>query len=526
MGSAAGLMAVPAAQAADLPVKAAPVEYVKVCNLYGAGFWYVPGTDTCMKIGNWVRFELRYATDAAGGPLQTTGAGRLDRTDYSPMSVRVRALSTFDARTQTEYGTLRTYFDIGAQTTSLVAWPNTPLSGGNTTTAEAALNSQFNNNNVDNTRAFIQFAGFTAGRMRSFFDINSVGAYTLAGQRILADSSPNGIAAIGYTANLGGGFSWSFDIEDPGLIGGSRGVRVTDVAQFAYGSGAFAGGASLDNSGVAFFDPVMNLRLDQSWGYAAISGAFHRDTGGYYNNSLNTLNAGLANTTVMGHPGDTWGWATAVGFLLTDFLGNKGDTFAAQVNYGVGAIGYVTATPSTWAQRNGFNIAGGFSVDGVFADTTQIAQSSAYAWAVMYEHFWTPKLHTAFQGGMDRLSWGQDGRNIICSGAPGFVRVGNSLGSGIASTTGQPRGFVNGWSPNSVCNPSFGWYQVGTRTIWNPHPDIDIGVEVLYTGIQTANKGATVNVGAASGGLPPGLYTFRDEGILSGSFRLQRNFLP
>jgi hypothetical protein len=186
----------------------------------------------------------------------------------------------------------------------------------------------------------------------------------------------------------------------------------------------------------------------------------------------------------------------------------------------------VTATPSTWSQRNGFNIAGGFSVDGVFADTTQISQSTAYAWAVMYEHFWTPKLHTAFQGGMNRLSWGQDGRNIICSGAPGFARVGNSLGSAIASTTGQPRGFVNGWSPNSVCNPSFGWYQVGTRTIWNPHPDIDIGVEVLYTGIQTSHKGATVNVGAASGGLPPGLYTFRDEGYLSGSFRIQRNFLP
>ena len=58
MGSAAGLMAVSAAQAADLPVKAAPVEYVKVCNIYGAGFWYVPGTDTCMKIGTWVRFEI------------------------------------------------------------------------------------------------------------------------------------------------------------------------------------------------------------------------------------------------------------------------------------------------------------------------------------------------------------------------------------------------------------------------------------------------------------------------------------
>ena len=46
LGTAAGLVAVSAGQAADLPVKAKPVEYVKVCNLYGAGFYYMPGTDT------------------------------------------------------------------------------------------------------------------------------------------------------------------------------------------------------------------------------------------------------------------------------------------------------------------------------------------------------------------------------------------------------------------------------------------------------------------------------------------------
>ena len=51
----AGLVAVAGAQAADLPVKAKPVQYVKICTLYGAGFYYMPGTDTCMKIGGWVR---------------------------------------------------------------------------------------------------------------------------------------------------------------------------------------------------------------------------------------------------------------------------------------------------------------------------------------------------------------------------------------------------------------------------------------------------------------------------------------
>ena len=58
LGSAAGLVAVTTGQAADLPVKAKPVEYVKVCSLYGAGFYYMPGTDMCIKIGGWVRAEI------------------------------------------------------------------------------------------------------------------------------------------------------------------------------------------------------------------------------------------------------------------------------------------------------------------------------------------------------------------------------------------------------------------------------------------------------------------------------------
>ena len=65
LGSAAGLVAVTAGQAADLPVKAKPVEYVKVCSLYGAGFYYMPGTDMCMKIGGWVRAEATEATPTA-----------------------------------------------------------------------------------------------------------------------------------------------------------------------------------------------------------------------------------------------------------------------------------------------------------------------------------------------------------------------------------------------------------------------------------------------------------------------------
>ena len=58
LGSAAGLAAIAGAQAADLPAKkAVAVEYVRVCSAYGAGFFYIPGTETCLRIGGRVRAD-------------------------------------------------------------------------------------------------------------------------------------------------------------------------------------------------------------------------------------------------------------------------------------------------------------------------------------------------------------------------------------------------------------------------------------------------------------------------------------
>ena len=63
LGSAAGLAAVTGAQAADMPVKAARpvVEYVRICSLYGEGFYYIPGTDTCLKLGGFLRVQAETA---------------------------------------------------------------------------------------------------------------------------------------------------------------------------------------------------------------------------------------------------------------------------------------------------------------------------------------------------------------------------------------------------------------------------------------------------------------------------------
>ena len=107
LGSAAGFAAVAGAQAADLPSrKAAPVEYVRVCSAFGAGFFYIPGTDTCLRVGGRVRAEYTFG----------------ERWSAGQDSFGTRALGRIyvDARNQTAYGTLRTFvrYDLTTSTGS------------------------------------------------------------------------------------------------------------------------------------------------------------------------------------------------------------------------------------------------------------------------------------------------------------------------------------------------------------------------------------------------------------------------
>src|SRR3981189_1035566 len=79
LGSAAGLVAVVGAQAADLPVKAKPVQYVKICTLYGDGFYYIPGSDTCIRFSGYVRSDYGYNVTGARTPNYSGAAGAEDR---------------------------------------------------------------------------------------------------------------------------------------------------------------------------------------------------------------------------------------------------------------------------------------------------------------------------------------------------------------------------------------------------------------------------------------------------------------
>ena len=111
LGSAAGLVAVAGAQAADLPVKAKPVEYVKICSLYGVGFYYIPGTDMCIKIGGWVRAE--YGWGQNGNFAWGWANANVNNRTTNNSDFRARGYITADARNQTEYGTVRGYIAVG-----------------------------------------------------------------------------------------------------------------------------------------------------------------------------------------------------------------------------------------------------------------------------------------------------------------------------------------------------------------------------------------------------------------------------
>jgi len=110
LGSAAGLIAMSGAQAADLPVKAKAVEYVRICSLYGAGFYYIPGTDTCIKFGGYLRVDLAI-NGGDYGPFQAGGQAGANRLN-NYFTSRSRSDFTIDTRTATEYGVVRTFADM------------------------------------------------------------------------------------------------------------------------------------------------------------------------------------------------------------------------------------------------------------------------------------------------------------------------------------------------------------------------------------------------------------------------------
>ncbi|WP_024279438.1 porin [Xanthobacter sp. 126] len=483
LGSAAGLVAVAGAQAADLPVKAKPVEYVKVCSAYGAGYFYIPGTDTCIKIGGYARFDTYVNSVGTFNPAISSntgtyfngpGAGTFaypfkdgDDPDYL---TRVRGVMDIDARTQTDYGTLRSYVRFG------IEWNSSSGAG-----VGPANNPYFE-------RAFIQFSGFTFGYTQSFFDTGTSYMLTTpyAGSNMWTTT-------LAYTAQFGNGFSATLSVED--AANRTTGVQMTgSTAQPVFNVSTSATGLTYTNyqGGQQAPDIVANLRYDGAWGSVQLSGALHQVVAelplyaGFY--------PGMGTTS-------QWGWALGAYAEFKLPMLAAGDSLYLQANYEQGAVSYIGLSGTAQGRSTSVGsvsltqIGGSLFATGAFytvadavADLTG-QPSLTTGWAVQgqFRHYWTPGLRSAIYAGY--------------------------LGYEVPT--------------NIVAAQNFNMWQVGFNTIWSPVKNLDIGAEVLYSSIDGSNPlaqyaaidnnglGKSKTIGSLSGG---------STDIWSGGIRVQRNF--
>jgi len=243
LGSAAGVLAATGVQAADLP-QAEPVEYVRICDTYGSGFYYIPGTDTCLQVAGLVRFRIiGHATNTtndtfAGSPFEIVDEDSPTQNDTFNMNYRGRL--NIDARTETGMGTLRSFIRFQGTGTDI------------------------DNAVTELDLAFIQFAGFTVGLADAVGNFPDVETFS--------DVSGNGnfdsIVAI-YTAEFGGGFSGSFGIQSNERQYTSF-FETTNVSTFSSTTGI--GVAYGEPTRTEYPDGVAELRVKQAWGEAEISG--------------------------------------------------------------------------------------------------------------------------------------------------------------------------------------------------------------------------------------------------------------
>jgi porin-like protein len=508
LGTAAGLVAVAGAQAADMPVKAAPVQYVKICSLYGDGFYYIPGTDTCLKMGGYVRVQAEYNMGGGGVPVGDSAGGELSQGRFTrdltnDINYRVRGAISWDVRQQTEYGTLRTYIRFGAENT-------TP----NNTGAATQFNPFWD-------RAFIQFAGFTVGRSQSFFDLVTYGgAYSYHNVRVSGDTGASGENLWAYTAQFGNGFSGTLSLEDPLTRKGGTVDLVTNGFLIP-ATALVADNAFVANNGNTAFgfrvpDIIANLRVDQQWGFAGISAALHDASGAYYgaNAAANVLPFGGVGN---GHPDDKYGWAVAGG---AKFNLAGGDAWGFNVCYTEGAPGFCTNNSVFTLYNSNTSVGFGWIADGVFANGvtggSQVELTRVWSALAFYEHIWNPKWRTSWFGGYVNVDYGSTATNLILQRTPGALAACGVAPIGAATSTVT-------LLPGNSCSPDYSFWEVGSRTQWNPVPQLDIGLEVLYSARNTAFKG--VAIVPASGSRPP-VNVIDDQGVWSAMVRWQRNFYP
>jgi hypothetical protein len=199
LGSAGALAVVGGAQAADLSV-AEPVEYVKVCDAFGAGYWYIPGTDTCLKIGGYVQFDVAFHTAAAVAWV-ASGTFPDTRPHSAAWEFRTEGSVQVTAKSMTEYGPLTGYVEFRGKSDNAHATNNVLTDAGATglsTTRFAYLEA-----------AWLELGPLLVGRTANAYDYG--GGFNFDGADLDADAAADQIRLTWAMS----GFGVMLGIDDP-----------------------------------------------------------------------------------------------------------------------------------------------------------------------------------------------------------------------------------------------------------------------------------------------------------------------
>ncbi|MGJ8534441.1 MAG: porin [Alphaproteobacteria bacterium] len=307
LSSAAALFAVTGVQAADLPI-VEPVDYVRVCDAFGAGFHYIPGTETCLKFSGYVRAEIGIRDDEGD-----------DETDTSFLNSKFELV--VNASSMTEIGLLVGQFAIVGE----------------------------NEGEVEIEDAWITIGeNILVGRETSRYDFG--GGYGIYDGYYVDE----GINQFTFIMPFGNGLSMTLGLEDgrdrraniAQYNGGTTGIVVTSA--FSTGGGSvtkttsIASGSNVGQdatyAGMEIPEVVASLRISQGWGSAQISGALHQIR------SISTFDPTAPFTTVtftsaaLDVLDEDYGWAVQAGVEL-----NVGSMTKVKVvgAYADGAMHYI-----------------------------------------------------------------------------------------------------------------------------------------------------------------------------------------
>jgi hypothetical protein len=458
LGSAAGIVAVASAQAADLPTKkAAPAEYVKICNVGGMAGFIIPGSDTCLKISGYISAQMEAGNADQAGYLWTSHATQGKGLTSSAADLRpsfgytTRGNFDFDARTMTSYGVLRGYAEIQIDQ----GQGFDPTYGG--TLAYMNL-------------AYVQWAGITAGKAPSFFSFFGGGeAYA----NIFSPDQQgfNQPSQIAYTATFGGGFSATIAAQSSGAEPDSDPFG-TNFAINNYVTGV----QNTTYYGMTAPDIVANVRVDQSWGAAQVSGVLHQ-VHDYA-------------TDMPAYSQNKWGWGIDGGVKFNLPTLGVGDLIQVQGVYTQNAFWFSGINDGMWGENgavngNGLAMSAG---DNYFAGLNAAGAAvwaTPTAWSIggTMEHHFSPQFSFDPEASYAQLNWS------------------NSLGQ--------------------LSSNSQSWI-VGAAAHWDPVALLDFEVELLYQTTHMSTPGLWTSTGGTINGVASA-FPNNPNGF-AGRFMITRSF--